>query len=309
MLLKCKIGLHSWNGCKCSDCDKTRDKQHDWSKDCEICTKCGLHRIEAHKWHGCKCTVCSKTRNEHHFLSNDCTKCTMCGKTIDNKHEWDGCKCLKCRQIRNEHNWIGCKCSKCGKIRDEEHNFSKDCEKCSICGKTKVNAHQWDGCICILCKKTQNREHTFNESGTLCIKCGKFKPIDNTPINELYECLKGSDGEEAAMASEKLVTKKGTEAIYMIFNALNLGILGSRPVNDADLRVCIAGCAVAISRIGSPAIPILKRNATLDFTKFENGIKIAISIGALQQIGGRDAELALNLFKEMQEMAIRRYRI
>lgn len=44
MSFKCKIGLHSWKGCKCSDCDKIRDEQHDWSKNFEKCSICGITR-------------------------------------------------------------------------------------------------------------------------------------------------------------------------------------------------------------------------------------------------------------------------
>ncbi len=40
MSFKCKIGLHSWNGCKCSECGKISENQHDWSKDCAECSKC-----------------------------------------------------------------------------------------------------------------------------------------------------------------------------------------------------------------------------------------------------------------------------
>ncbi len=50
MAFKCKIGLHSWNGCKCSDCEKTRDEQHDWSNDCEKCSKCGKTRDGNQEW-------------------------------------------------------------------------------------------------------------------------------------------------------------------------------------------------------------------------------------------------------------------
>lgn len=38
MNFKCKIGLHSWDGCKCSKCGKTNEKRHDWSN--YICLNC-----------------------------------------------------------------------------------------------------------------------------------------------------------------------------------------------------------------------------------------------------------------------------
>jgi uncharacterized protein (TIGR02145 family) len=39
MDLKCKIGIHTWNGCKCIKCGKTRDVKHDYVNN--ICTNCG----------------------------------------------------------------------------------------------------------------------------------------------------------------------------------------------------------------------------------------------------------------------------
>ena len=108
MAFKCKIGLHSWNGCICSDCGKTRDEQHDWSKDCEKCSKCG------------------KTRYNQHDYSKDCEQCSRCGKSRDNQHNW-GKDCEKC--------------SICGKTRENKHDWSIDYEKCSKCGK--LNKIEW----------------------------------------------------------------------------------------------------------------------------------------------------------------------
>jgi hypothetical protein len=41
MAFKCKLGLHSWNGCKCSECGKIRDELHNWFPDQEQCSGCG----------------------------------------------------------------------------------------------------------------------------------------------------------------------------------------------------------------------------------------------------------------------------
>jgi hypothetical protein len=60
MNISCILGSHKWAGCKCSACGKIRDEGHDWSKDCEKCTKCGATRKNAHKWSDCKCSVCGK---------------------------------------------------------------------------------------------------------------------------------------------------------------------------------------------------------------------------------------------------------
>ena len=98
MSIKCKLGFHSWDGCKCNQCGKTRDEQHDWKKDCEKCSKCGKTRENEHNWNGCKCTQCSKTRDEQHDWSKDCEKCFKCGKTRDGQHDWskDSKKCSNC---------------------------------------------------------------------------------------------------------------------------------------------------------------------------------------------------------------------
>ena len=44
MNLKCVLGMHTWNGCKCPKCGKTRDESHVWGEDCERCVKCGKIR-------------------------------------------------------------------------------------------------------------------------------------------------------------------------------------------------------------------------------------------------------------------------
>jgi bilin biosynthesis protein len=78
MSLKCNIGIHTWNGCKCNDCGKTRDDQHDWSKNCE------------------KCSICGKSGDNHLWNDKDCGICVKCGKIDLLRHSWDGEKCKKC---------------------------------------------------------------------------------------------------------------------------------------------------------------------------------------------------------------------
>lgn len=194
MTFKCKIGLHSWNGCKCSDCGKECD--HVWSKDCEKCSKCGTTRENGHDWtQNCeKCSKCGKTReNEpsfkdnygnwhkgviHHAWLNDCEKCSKCGKTREMQHDWskDCEKCSKCGKIiENRHDWAGCKCNKCGKNRDEQHEWSKDCEKCSKCGKIRENQHIWDGCKCSECGLIRDEQHIGELDCSTCSRCGKEK--------------------------------------------------------------------------------------------------------------------------------------
>jgi Tfp pilus assembly protein PilF len=72
------LGLHEWNGCKCSNCDKIRNEQHDLSKDCEKCSKCGNPTGKQHNW------------------SEDCEMCSVCSTIINNRHVWENNKCKIC---------------------------------------------------------------------------------------------------------------------------------------------------------------------------------------------------------------------
>jgi len=78
MIFKCKIGIHSWKGCKCTECGKTRNEQHEWSNDCEKCSICAITRINEHDW------------------SKDCNKCGKCGKKKEESHVWIIDHCEKC---------------------------------------------------------------------------------------------------------------------------------------------------------------------------------------------------------------------
>lgn len=64
----CIVGFHRWNGCKCWKCGKrkTHDGDHDWSRDCQKCRRCGGQRDIAHEWVGCTCYRCEKLRSEGH---------------------------------------------------------------------------------------------------------------------------------------------------------------------------------------------------------------------------------------------------
>jgi ankyrin repeat protein len=61
MSIKCMLGMHSWDGCKCTKCDKTRD--------------------ELHNWNGCKCDICRNTRDEQHNWING--NCSVCKRSIN----------------------------------------------------------------------------------------------------------------------------------------------------------------------------------------------------------------------------------
>ena len=101
MSFKCSIGIHSWEGCKCTECGKIRDAGHDVSENCGKCSRCG--------------TIFS---DEHHDWSKDCDKCAVCGKTRENHHSWlkDCEKCSKCGKVRlNTHHLVDGICQVCGR--------------------------------------------------------------------------------------------------------------------------------------------------------------------------------------------------
>ena len=72
----CKLGLHSWQNCECTQCGKIRYDRHVW-QGC-TCTQCGKTRDTEHLWKGCKCTQCGKTRDTGHSLTG--VHCTICGE-------------------------------------------------------------------------------------------------------------------------------------------------------------------------------------------------------------------------------------
>jgi len=100
MSLNCKIGLHKWDGCKCSNCGTTRDEHHVYTNDCGTCSICGTTHDELHDWSkDCeKCTKCGKTRSNHHNWLNDCEKCAKCSKIRSDQHKVVGGICSLCGQ-------------------------------------------------------------------------------------------------------------------------------------------------------------------------------------------------------------------
>lgn len=163
MSLKCLIGLHEWNGCKCSACGKARDAQHDWSKDCEECARCG--KRSEHKWDGCTCTVCRKTRDEGHKW--DGCRCTTCSETRDEGHTFadsTSCACSRCGKRRHERE--GCKCRRCGM---SWHDFSQGvkCSRCNDMNQAKCRGcgHIWTGPA--IDRELENRQQKRRQSSPL----------------------------------------------------------------------------------------------------------------------------------------------
>lgn len=174
MNLKCFFGSHQWNGCKCSKCGKTRDAEHDWSKDCNKCDTCGKLRTGSHEGGGCKCVKCGKMRDEEHDWSSDCEQCAECGKLRPKAHEWSGCKCKNCRKINDgSHAWI---------------NLSVESwRKCATCGKTesakpipaplrslKQTNDAWGECFVIHFSEQVKRDMAYTEMH----KTGKYRHLE-----------------------------------------------------------------------------------------------------------------------------------
>ena len=190
MSFKCLIGFHSWDGCKCSKCGKTNQKKHDWSQDCEICSKCGLksegyividHPIRkqegcSHYYRGCTCIYCGRILHSTH--NGICTYCGNKRKISQHDYSKDCGICSKCGKTHphpDSHKWEGCKCTICGKVRDEQHSWYKDCEKCSKCHKTRIDAHLWEGCKCTNCGKTRDDLHDWSMNCEMCSMCHKTR--------------------------------------------------------------------------------------------------------------------------------------
>jgi len=113
----CFLGKHSWDGCECKHCKKSRHISK--SDDCEKCSKCGAAILEpVHSWHGCKCTICNSTRDQDHDWSKNCLKCSACGIVRKDGHHWDGCLCIKCGSLNiTGHDWDidTLKCKRCNR--------------------------------------------------------------------------------------------------------------------------------------------------------------------------------------------------
>jgi hypothetical protein len=77
-----KPDAHQWRGCKCTGCGKMRDELHEWSKDCEKCSRCGTRRKDAHKWDASRCSTCGKTRAEEDIENLEYADVTLSGMLL-----------------------------------------------------------------------------------------------------------------------------------------------------------------------------------------------------------------------------------
>ena len=70
MSFKCLLGFHTWDGCKCQKCNKTRkivEEQHSWTG-C-LCTKCGASRDTGHTWIEKSCSKCGKEKTLEYAIN------------------------------------------------------------------------------------------------------------------------------------------------------------------------------------------------------------------------------------------------
>lgn len=61
---------------------------HDWSIDCEKCSKCAKQRVDSHAWDGCKCSKCGQTQHTWRSFGVGfaCSKCQE--KKFKDYKEW-----------------------------------------------------------------------------------------------------------------------------------------------------------------------------------------------------------------------------
>ena len=235
MMLKCAIGIHTWDHCICVKCKAVRKKEHSWLEDCETCSKCGKSAREI-------IDSCPKCGNKYspwvahpycqscktfifHDLSQNCETCAKCGKGSHVPHNWsrDCEKCTICGITReNSHNWVKCKCTKCGIVRNENHDWSENCERCSVCKTFRKNQHRMihkHGChyMCSICGFKENT-HYFGQC-----TCEDFlfvKPFGSERLGQVDVMLIKSKLESLH------VTKNSSEVEYLHFQIKDIPQIG-----------------------------------------------------------------------------------
>lgn len=141
---------HTWDGCKCTTCQATRNEEHAW-QGC-VCELCGETRDEEHDWAGCGCRRCDKVAPTGHQLVQ--CRCTACGHTI---HTWQDGICRVCGVDRPKPPQVAAgeeapprvsasaglvRCAKCGNnVSIEKEAFT--CTRCGrcTCWACVANAH------------------------------------------------------------------------------------------------------------------------------------------------------------------------
>ena len=83
MSLACLIGIHDWTkDCdNCSKCGKTRPNSHDWSKDCQHCSICSKTRNIPHNFSAWKMkNVSLYYCGNHRCYTTGVKTCSLCSK-------------------------------------------------------------------------------------------------------------------------------------------------------------------------------------------------------------------------------------
>jgi len=95
MSVRCVLHIHRWNGCRCLDCGKVRDKKHTWD--------------------GCTCLICHVTRDSDHMWET---------RVISRREELDKSAGYGFR--RWEVVVLEYTCKKCGKREQHEGDVERD---------------------------------------------------------------------------------------------------------------------------------------------------------------------------------------
>lgn len=183
-MIRCKLNIHAWTGCKCARCGKPRDAEHDW-KAC-ACSACGASR--EHNWQNCKCARCGKTRDAEHDWTADCNQCARCGKQRK-AHTPSGCVCTTCGAACHDWeiriNWEA-RPAKSDTNTSEQRAPAQPLfgERCRTCKTTRT--HVCQACGCPVCKGLSEGDDGFDEKLVLLRTKDPFSPI------KICNCLRTS---------------------------------------------------------------------------------------------------------------------
>lgn len=100
MDLKCMMGLHQWNGCKCAICKKIRKQQHTWNDT------------------GCLCTTCGQENHDWEDISPESNRCVLNGG--EQCTECYNAPIKNCSKLPHRIYVRSFRCKKCGAEKAEE---------------------------------------------------------------------------------------------------------------------------------------------------------------------------------------------
>jgi len=156
---------------------------HDYTKDCEKCSRCEKSRINAHLWTAsweginCECKLCGR-KKPHELESQNSENC-MCKHCGAENHEWVAresiCHCNRCKLERphvweDSNLWMNpkyCKCEYCGFQQDHEWELQYDetlpsslpgRHRCKNCNHYSDPANVWQSCNCKYCNQFRDAD-------------------------------------------------------------------------------------------------------------------------------------------------------